>query len=333
MTAARKPPRRARGMMDLPFARPPGRPSVWARFAPEWCALALLAAGAILWMLVDWFPGPMSKLTVRGGLLPEDILFARHSATVVVGALTYGLGGLALVFLPVAFVASAWAGERQRGTLEPMLLTATRHSMAARGRFRAVTFPWLRLALYLLPLYFSAPLAACLTNYLPAATSTPDFWVRISIAHFEHSIGAAPWSVSWLTWLGWLKDWWVQPLDAGSVHGWLLPGLRWVNDVSSFLFAAAVAYYFSARCAAPRTAAIWSYLAAGLALFFALSPDFWWALCTWVSRRMHGEADIRPYWFLTMALAVIRAGLAIAIVERVARNFEAYALGEKPSKN
>lgn len=310
--------------LTTPFALPPGRRSLWARFAPEWCALGITVIAVIVYFLMRRYPAMILELAFDAHLTPgspeltllppQRILIDHYLAA---ASLVYGLAGTLLIFVPVAVVASAWAGERSRGTLEPMLLTSTHHSLTVHGRFRVVALPWLRLALYLLPLYFAAPLLAA---------AIPGSGIR------EYSFGAAPWSVSWLTWLGGLRGWHVLNQPANSLHGWLLPALRWANDVSSLFFAAAVAYYFSVRTANPKRAAAWSYTAAGLGLIFVLSPDCWWVLSSLGVRLEEGYVDLRLYWLLMMLAVALRAVTSVILLARVASNFDAYVLGEPVEK-
>ncbi|HOX08140.1 MAG TPA: hypothetical protein PK280_17220 [Planctomycetota bacterium] len=315
-------PRRSRRLADAPFARPPGRRSIWARFAPEWCALGVGLAAAAVYILMLRAPSLFIKLAVGFHLAPDQGVLWLQPKTVspfhylAAASLVHGLAGLVLIFAPVAFIVSAWAEERRRGTLEPMLLTSTHHSRAVRGRFRFVALPWMRLALYLLPLHFAAPLLA----------SAFGEGLR------EYGFGAAPWSVPELFWLGNLRDWYMEDIPASSLHGWLLPALRWGHDVSSLYFAAAVAYFFSIRTVEPRRAAVWSYGVAGLGVFVVLSPDCWWLLGTIVARREDGFFDMRFYWFLVLLAVALRATVSVMLVARVASNFDAYVLGEQPDR-
>jgi hypothetical protein len=292
------------------------------RFAPEWCALGVALAAALVYFMIPHCPALIVRLALGAHLTPATYGMGQLPGMVVFpyqhlagAALVYGLAGMVLVFVPVAFVAAAWAGERRRETLEGLVLTPVHRSLMVRGRFRAVAGPWLRLAVYLLPVYFAAPLMAALSGELGSGIC-------------EYSFGAAPWSVSWLTWLGGLRGWYIEHLPANSLHGWVLPGMRWVNDVSSLYFAAAVAYYCSVRAADHRRAAAWSYLVAGLGLFLALSPDCWWALGTLKARLLDGYVELRMYWLLTMAALALRVVIAVILLARVARNFDAYALDE-----
>jgi hypothetical protein len=330
-------------VMRIPFAEPPGRRGVWVRFAPEWCALAIVAVGLLVYALPGLSPQceVLWRLPEKLGLVPGQVLaevdrrsgglfrFPTPSFIAAV-ALAQGLVVLALLFLATVTVAGSLAAERERGTLEPLLLTPLHHRLMIRGRFWHLAWPWLRLALYALPLYLAFPLRELATGGPP-----------VSI----HSGCAEPWS---LKWQGFLVDrlcntyaigpyslagWFMQPTPAGSAEGWLISGLRWLGDLSAVIFAAGAAFFVSSRAKTVRTATWLSCLVAPAALLTVLSPDAWWAVVAAVQLRTRAGAclDSRSYWLMAMGLMAARLIAGLWLVARVADTFEAVAVGERPA--
>jgi hypothetical protein len=334
---------RIRKLMAVPFARPPGRRSALARFAPEICALAVAALGAAVYLLSGRYPS-FGNLPVRCGLLPDSAEWLWKGGLVGsfaqarmlnAAAAACGLAGLLLTLAPVGAMAAALAAERQRGTLEAMLLTPTHHQLLARGRFWHLALPWARAALYALILYLAVSMFDALQNPRPQPPLGGE--------HVElFSYGAAPWSIRWLDLLGrafithsWkaaVSVWHLETIPAGSGHGFVLSGLRWANDASSFVFAAAAAYFISVRAASVRRAVLVSFLAVVAALLTVLSPDAWWLLFSQLAPSRDPSAYLRSYWIIAMLLVAARLVLAFKLVSRVADNFDAYALGEELDK-
>ena len=332
--------------LRTPFARPPGRRGLITRLAPELCALlvygALVACYLLLRekflsgqvpMLCGLLPPPSTLLAVTG--VPVPPLGNFHFAAAMAAA----LAGLLIIFLPVGPAAATLAAERERGTLEALLLTPTHHHRLARGRFWLVTLPWLRFALYLLPVYLAFPFYERFLSggHTAVVLGGLDGELRLSGPEiFDH--GAAPWSMAWLKLLGgifradaWNEGfgyWLAHTIRADGAHGFLLPALRWAHDVSAGLFAAAVGFLISARAPTVRGALLYSYLLAPLALLTVLSPDVYWLFLSVLP--MVGSAG--GYWLVVLAMLVVRLLVIARLVARVADNLDAVALGELPEK-
>jgi ABC-type Na+ efflux pump permease subunit len=246
-------------------------------------------------------------------------------------ALAAGLCGLVLTLVPAGMAAATLAAERQRGTLEALLLTPTHHRLLIRGRFWFAIMPWLRFAFYALPVYLAVSLAGVWARH-------SDFMLDSHMLAF----GAAPWSIGWLdclgralvthTWEATTSVWHVTTVDAAKPMGFLLSLFRWANDVSSALFGAAVALAVSCRAASVRNAVLASWGLALALLLTLLSADFWWVLVC--MRRTVSDVDVyaKLYWIVVLAVIAVRVVLAFMLVGRVADNFDAYALGEELEK-
>jgi len=307
--------RRLRELLATPFARPPGRRSVWTRFAPEWCAAAVyLAFGAVLaWQRPEF---EYQSLT--------EALFKATSAA-------YALAGCLLLVVPVAAAAASLAAERRRGTAEAAVLSAHDHAAQAWGRFLWLVLPWGRLLLYLLPIY--GVIAA--NNSLDYGGGSSDYLGFVAMScvapkpavlilgwGFGHELGRLHWhAVSFLVLV-------VRPL----------------SDASILLFAAAWAYHISARSRSTVRSLVLSGLGIPAVLLTALSADSWWilgvaagyldavvSLLNWFALEEETFV-VSVYAALGGLLLVLRFGLAFWLVRRVARNFDAWMLGEKPGK-
>ena len=330
--------------LRTPFARPPGRRGLITRLAPELCALLVYGAFVALYLLfrADELSERIQNIPLNWDLLPPQGIhvgflgpgwpflgnFAFAAVTTTV------LAGLLIILLPVGPAAATLAAERERGTLEALLLTPTHHHHLARGRFWLVTLPWLRFALYLLPVYLALPFyVRFLSGGYPAVSEGwPDGPTQTAPEIFDH--GAAPWSLLWLKLLGgvfradaWNEGftyWLGHTIRADGAHGFLLPALRWAHDVSAGLFAAAVGFLISARARTVRGAVLRSYLLAPLALLTVLSPDVCWLFLSVLP--MVGSAG--GYWLVVMAMLVVRLLVISRLLARVADNLDAVALGE-----
>jgi len=128
-----------RAYMSIPLARPPGRRGAWARFAPEICAAAVYGVGLAALVLRAYRRGSLFDLD------GSDLMCG------VVAA--YWAAAMLLVVLPLGASLSAWHREHALGTAEALLLTPGWHLLLARGRYWHTAWPWVRLMLWLAPLY------------------------------------------------------------------------------------------------------------------------------------------------------------------------------------
>ncbi len=319
-----------RRMLRAPFARPPGRRSRLARFAPEWCLAGVVVTLGALWLLAHCRSRAlhtMVDISRYAGLMRQPYAFVPSSFAVAV-KMSSALAALAVIFAPVIGMACAWSEERRMGTLESLLLTPVHPSRYVRGRFWNILLPWVRFACYVLPIYFAASVfSRCAVSGQALAT-----W----------SYGAAPWSIRWLDFLGKVFVahsldasvcvWRMETLPAASVHGFLLSGMRWANDASSFLFAAALAFFLSVRVKSVRKAVTLSLLAAAGALLTVLSPDAWWLALSTMLQSRNPDTYLHAYWLVTLALVAARIVLAFKLVSSVAERFNAYVLDERPAR-
>lgn len=310
---------RIRQSMQLPLARPPGRRFLGARFAPEICAVIVLAvwAAAALWL---GRAGPAGgQLLVRAGILPaSDLAPLYWSPWRPALAAAWAAAGLVLVLVPMGFAAATLAAERERGTLESLFLAGGDVGLLARGRFLNAVTPWLRLALYLLPVYFLAGL-----DDLHPFLGRRLLWEQNDLFAY----GAAPWSHAWIGSLQKIfrpavesahaAPWSRVTVAAGDVEGFSVAGLRWVNDVTTMLLLAAVAFRVSSRAPGIRAAVMRSWMWLPVVLLVAFSPDFWWTLLAAIR-----GAYLKSYWAVAAAVMFLRLPAAILLVRKVEQSWE-----------
>lgn len=277
--------------MRAPLARPPGRRSWPRRLAPEICAFA-----------------------VYGTLLALLIREAMGGASLI----SFGLAGLLLVLVPVGIGALALARERDHGTLDALLLTTASRRELVLGRFWRLVAPWLRLFLYLLPLYI---LIGC-SGLFADAHKGSEKEILSFFCVFSHNFNFLYVSLRW----GYFHT-------GGAPHPWgiFLALLRWLNDFSIFMFAAAAAFHISARARSTGRAVLLAYLLVPLALGTVLGLHAWW-----VGANIWNVLDVEIA-IMTTRYAVLAVGslagrilLTWLLLRRTARNFDWYALGERP---
>jgi len=133
-----------RDLLNTPFARPPGRRGLWARFAPEWCALTIyLVVGCIVVLY-----------GLRRYSLDHDEFWPVMSTALQVSAgVAYGMFAICITVFPLVSAALTFASERSRGTFEAMILTPLDGRRIAAMRWLHVVAPWLRLFVWMLPVY------------------------------------------------------------------------------------------------------------------------------------------------------------------------------------
>jgi hypothetical protein len=282
--------RRIRELMDTPLARPPGRRGFLSEFTAGWLALSIYAAFLIAWLATD---------QLRLAL-----------------ALVYVLAGLVLFVGPLWSGAMAWARERQGATLEPLLLAPHKSTERVLGRFLHVFGPWVRLLVYLLPLSFTS-------------ASIEPFWsdewnwyeVLLSVLVPRHL-----W-LYFVTQLGSVSyDW-----PSGGLLGDLL---RFANQFTVAFFACAAAYHISVRARSVAGALVGAGLVA-LGMLTVLSLHGWLMVIGKLGVLHLASEGIELLFFgayvsLGMLAAVVRIWLGLWLLRLAVRNFDAWALGEKP---
>ena len=169
------------------------------------------------------------------------------------------VGGLLTFAAAITSASRALARERERGTLEALLLASVNRETLIRGRFWCVTVPWLRLFAYLLPLY----LILTATDLLKAGASGPDALICSAFSAFSSRFNLLFLLMVNRVGLAW---------DNVRIWGGFLVLIRWLNHVSVFLFAAAASYWISARARSATAALLISAIVVPVALasFLAL---------------------------------------------------------------
>jgi hypothetical protein len=298
--------RRIRALMATPFARPPGRRSVWARFAPEWCAgVVYLTFGASIQVTLD-----------MGYRLPF------MDAMVV----AYLAAGLLLLVVPVGQMAAAWAGERDLGTMDSLLLTPAAPGKLVRGRFWSLALPWLRFFVWLLPLY---GMQAQVGMSADPSAHLHDFAFLSSV----YALGSKPLLAAML--------WDMAGRSAIHSVAWgaMLTLVRILKDLLDLALVLSVAYYISIRVARSSRAVFLAYTmipcvvvtAAGLADLLLLGAMF----SRRALRELIGWAPVKAqifgaYAVISVLVVAAEAVIVWLLLRRVVRNFDAWALGEKP---
>jgi hypothetical protein len=308
-----------RSAMRSPLAQPPGRRGWLRRFAPELCALGVY----LLMLTVFWWtrwrhPGfPMESGDT------EWELRALGQAALVGAVWAYALAGLIFLIGPTVSGALAWGRERDRETLEALVLTPAAPEALVRGRFWRVALPWMRFCVYLLPVYLLLS-----TNNLFAEACTEKTWAVSDIcalgSHLFFGLCGEVWD--WL--LGGPHR--PNPWTVG------LAAVRLANDVTIPLFACALAYFLSLKSRTSGRAMLWSGLLVPGALLVALDLHNWlFLLVVWRILPLNAEGwqyvlVCSTYLALGLAAFIARIWLALWLVKHAARNFDWYALGEKP---
>jgi len=297
-----------RKALKTPLARPPGRRGLLRRFAPEWCALAVYAA-FFLQLLTGALHGPR---VIDSALL---------DCIRVAAAAGYGLAGVCIVLGSAVTGALAWAGERERGAMDSLLLTSTDHRMLARGRFLHALAPWLRFLAWLIPLYvcmgisgFFALLLDLQDYYrlapLAGACQTWLVSVRLNVHEGLHDFISPPmWHV-------------------------LLGLLRLVNDLTVAVFACAAGFHIATRVRSAGRALLLSCLLIPFVLFTVFSAHDWVEILTYFcGSAYHPWSVAKWYSLLGATMFAVRCCLAWVLVRSAARNFDAYVLGEASERS
>jgi hypothetical protein len=273
------------GLLATPFAQASGMRRKLLRFAPEIAAAAVWA-----------------------NLLPAWLILREFSSQPLVSAAAWCilLGGLVLVTVPAALAAQSFSAERDRDTLDALLLTRVNRPRLVWGRYWGIVLPWLRFVLWTLPLLVlwmeSTPQATgwCWCNAME---------VMGAKSRQLCALGSRP-----LLGLFWY-------LYGEHVHGdygdmAVVSGLRFLFDALDLLLVTAIGLYLSVRLRS-ATAATAAALIVSLAVCGALGAADWECL---MDQRIGLWANV---WFLLKAGEVL---LAVNLVRLAAGNFERHAL-------
>jgi hypothetical protein len=296
-----------RSAMKSPLAKPPGKRGWVRRFAPEWCVLAVCLTMFLVFL---------------------RLFFAKYwsleTATLAGAVWAYVLAGLILLVGPLVSGALAWSRERDRDTLESLVLTPADRETVVRGRFWQGVFPWLRFCAYLLPIY----LLLSTNGLFMDSHRHSEKWIVSDICAFGGHV-----------FFGLFPSVWSECFSGmNPLHPWavVLSLLRLLNEASIPLFVFALAYFLSLRCRTTGRAILWSCLLAPGALFTVFALHDWvlllmiWQYLPFVSMEEVYAVICSAYLALGLAAFVARIWLALWLVKRAARNFDWYALGEKP---
>lgn len=303
---------RIRRLMRTPLAQPEP-PSRLRRFAPEVCAGACYLAAALTLSF-----SPAARITGEGHL----------DALLLLGAgMAYVLAGLLLFLVPMGLAAMVFARERDRSTLDALLMTPLDRESVVWGRFWSLVTPWLRLMLYLIPFYGIWACSEIMQEAVETIAEEKDAWPLVLI------IACLP---KPLVGLGVVTVWFNFPGGWGnesalSLGGAMLMALRAVNDLSIFPLVTAAAFHISARARSTGQALALSFLIIPFAMLTVLAFDVWIPVLWGIFARDITEEMATTYGVLASLAMLFRFGLAWWLVRRVARNFDAYATGERPA--
>ncbi len=288
--------------MRAPFARTPGRRRWPRRFAPELCVAAIYGLGLLVL------------------LIPCEV---RNARLLEAAGLVYGLSGLLLVIVPIGVAALALASERDRGTLESLILASGDARGMIWGRFLRVLLPWSRVLLYLLPTYLVMSASEIVHSDLVRQWNSWQAWAGcvflpkplVVLAQFivaEFHLFDVPASV---------------PFKC-TFFGLSIIPFRMLNDFSLLCFACGVAYFFSAHSKSGGRALLLGYLLvpAGLVV---MTVDAWWLPFAFEVLDFSEDTGFVGYCIIAFGLMVCRFGVTFLLVRRVVRNFDRYALGKE----
>jgi hypothetical protein len=290
----------ARTPLAAPLARPPARQNFTTRWQAECRAgvVYLVWAGVSLWMAY---------------------IDVEHAF--IAGAMA-AYGAAALMMLAMAGTSSAWiiARERDRGTMEALVLTPGRHEEIARGRFWYVARPWGRFLLWLLPLYI---VQAVMIGGAVNTSNTVEFVMRSALCAFGPKGAMA----------GVMAEGMSRSVE---IPCWaiLLTVGRIVTDAVDLLAAVSIGYYASARFWRTSHAVLVAGLvvpAAMLSVFCA--PEWMLVLTKLVEQLIGGAGGMRggfvatAYCVASVVTMAFEIALARWLVKRVVSRFDSYALG------
>ncbi|HOX08454.1 MAG TPA: hypothetical protein PK280_18810 [Planctomycetota bacterium] len=301
-----------RSAMRSPLARPAGRQGVFAQLKPAWCAAAVYILLGL----------PVAAHTLAGQRTYEP----QGRALLAGAVLAYIFAWLVLIAGPLVAGALAWSRERDRETLEALVLTPADRLALVRGRFWQGVWPWLRFCAYLLPVY----LVLSTNDLFRDACVDNEAWIVSDICATGNPMlfGLIP------------PAWDSLFRGMNSPHPWTitLATLRWLNEASIPLVVFALAQFLSLRCRTTSRAVFWSCLLVPTTLFTLFDLQDWLLLLViWDVVPVESPSGIgytlicSAYLFLGIAAFIGRIWLALWLVNRAARNFDLYATGERPT--
>jgi hypothetical protein len=256
----------------------------------------------------------------------------------------YAIFGAVILLFPLVAAASTLAAERSRGTMEALVLTPLEGRRVCLGRLLCVTGPWLRLFLWMLPIY----LVIAGSQAVGAQVERRDQW---AIAH-SPAVEERP-AIDLRDHAGWrwavgafIPNVFMGPRIAELGHrrdsrlcwttnGAVLTAVRFLNDLSIFCFVSAGAYLCSLwfRSLAGALAAAWLLVWGALAT--VLASDIWGIVAIQLMCRFdwleYAKGDwLRDAYYLVAApsLMLLRFALALAFVRFGARKFDSWAWRE-----
>ncbi len=291
-----------RRLLRLPLARPPGR-RFRLTLMPGICA-------GLVYLTLFGFAGISTLIGARRGLV---------NGVVVAYLVASGM----VMLLPIGAAAVSLAGEQSGGTMDALLLTPLDRASLAWGRYWNLALPWLRFMLWVSPVYLALIFTDAYEDLMRGSKS--------ALAATLMAAGPKP-----LCGLIFAIDWGGSPDFTAS--GLIILPLRVLRDALSLLLSVALAYYISARMRTAGRALLVCYLVIpGLLATVFCGPE--WIIAAigpapeiWGGRGLT-QAQAGPVYAALAPLGVLLEILAIrALVGRVARNFDAYALGEKPDR-
>jgi hypothetical protein len=285
--------RRIRELMATPFARPPGRRKFLARYDPEVRAAVVYAvAVAVAWAL-----------------------WREQFALEVAAAVAYLLAGLVLWASPAAQAANALAGETEADTAEALVLTTVDRSELAWGRFAHLAWPWLRLLLWLLPLY--AVMACALARLSPGDEAVYEATLA--------AMGPKPIAIAML------RDDWSEGGRFQPAFGALLIAFRLAKDTLDVLTLVAIGYWVSGAFRSARRAMVIAGTLGPVLMCTVFLADLWLAVLVRSGLEWSALAGA-TYILAGQAMLAFQCLVIWWCVSRVARNFDRYLAREGPGQ-
>lgn len=277
-------------LMRAPLARMPGPRGLVARRAPELCALLVyvVTLATALALVAGGSVHPVRTAAIAG----------------------YGLYSLVLVTAAAAGASLALVAERERGTLDALLLTSRDHAGLLAGRYWHALAPWTRLVAWALPLY--------LINATNGATDVEGGRELLGTST-AYVLGLKP--AFMLLLYGGIPREGVHPCWGG-----LLMLCRLAADLLTLRAVTVIAYYVSARARTGMRAVLLSYVAVLGAYLTVFAAAEWAALFAFIFTEW-GDLEESPaliYLYLAAKLLVTAGeGLVAWLGLRViARRFD-----------
>jgi hypothetical protein len=300
--------------MRQPLSAPPGKSGRWLRRTPIICVALIYA----VWLAT-------TLITYIAFYDFGEIATAGQS--VVIGGLwAYGVAGVLLMLLPAAMTASVLAHERDRGTMEALVLTPVDRERLSRGRFWCAAWPWLRVFLWLLPVYLclSIGVSGFFGSSQISMSGTKEY-LGFSVAYvFVPKFYACMFAGMGLS-LGPGMPCWELVLTV----------LRISRDMIDVMVALGISYYFSARMRRGVHAMLLSMVtvpACMLTLF--LAPEWAAVLIATLAaatRSFGGrppmEVFVTLYALGGIAVSSFELWFCFVLLRRVSRRFDEYAVG------